>query len=219
MSKKADKKKKTPPVPKVNRQISISQVRPLTHAGLDADLMNARQYPIYGCWIMTGWKEQGITPVVVARQKESGRILYANYMIDLYCLGLKNVLVNPDCSLNKFERDLPMMCNNELEACPVELAHEIIYGAIEYAADLGFQPHPDFERLMADQILDPPDAHPRNHQVEFGKDGKPFYISGPYDEEWKISQVLSTLQRTRGTDNYDFLAGFGGMPPIEPDEE
>ncbi len=61
-------------------------------------------------------------------------------------------------------------------------------------------------------MLDPPDAHPRVDHVLFGKDGKPFYVSGPYDDERKISFVINTLTRTCGEGNFDYLVGFGEKP-------
>jgi hypothetical protein len=96
----------------------------------------------------------------------------------------------------------------EPEAISVELAHEIVYGALEYARKYGFEPHPDFTRLHADQVLDSPDMHPHSHHVAFGKDGKPFFISGPYDDKYKINRILQTLERTAGEGNFHYLAGF-----------
>jgi len=52
------------------------------------------------------------------------------------------------------------MCINAPEPCSIELAHEIIYGGLEYAQRLGFQPHRDFTAQFCDQVLDPPESHP-----------------------------------------------------------
>jgi hypothetical protein len=88
------------------------------------------------------------------------------------------------------------------------LAHEIIYGGIEYAAQFGFRPHSDFKRSR--HILDPPDSHPRTGAVEFGRDGKPFYIEGPYDN---VDAILRKLARTAGEGNYHYLIQVAGPPP------
>jgi hypothetical protein len=115
-------------------------------------------------------------------------------------------------SRNRFERELPKLCANAPLSCSIELAHELIYGALEYAEKLGFEPHPDFYKLKADQILDPVDAHPRTNGVTFGKDGKPLYVSGPYDSEMKSRSVINTLMRTCGPGNFDYLVTLGDMP-------
>jgi len=206
---KKRKKNKKPRRPKINTQIPISQVRKVTLESPAQVLRDARQYPILGCWIMKDWQESGITPVIIARQQDEGQVLYANYLVDLYCLGVKDVTVDVNVPQKRFERSLPKLCMQEPEAISVELAHEIVYGALEYAHKYGFEPHYDFNHLHADQVLDPPEKHARNHSVQFGKDGKPFFVPGPYDDERKISLALKTLERTAGEGNFDYLIGFG----------
>lgn len=206
-------KKKEPRLPKFNEQLPISRVRKLTFSEPSEIAQNARQYPIYGCWAMQNWEEAGITPLIVARQIDANRILFANYLIDLYCLGVKDVYVKVVDSPKQFERELTQACHGEAAAISIELAHEIVYGSIEFARKYGFEPHPDFFRLHADEILDPPEAHPRTYQVEFGKDGKPLYIAGHHDSEIKIRSILSTLKRSAGEGNYHFL-----IPIPSPDD-
>lgn len=158
---------------------------------------------------MADWKESGITPVVVAREQSPDKVIFAVPLMDLYCLGVKDAYANADYSRKQFERKLPQMCAGAPEECSIELAHEIIYGGLEYARRYGFDPHPDFTRQMADKVLDPPDAHPREGKVEFGKDGKPLFASGPYDDEHRINKVINTLMRTAGEGNFDYLIGMG----------
>jgi hypothetical protein len=205
MTKKKAKNQKPRPRPKVNLQIPNSLARQLASTGLSNNFEHAREYPIYGCWLTAEWKEEGITPVVIAREQTPGKLLVASYMVDLFCLGIKDVVVKTDYSISKFERDLPKFCAGNPLKCSVELAHEIVYGGLEYAAKLGFEPHPDFHKGMADLILDPPDAHTRVDKVEFGKNGKPFYITGPYDDAKKIMFITQTLTRTCGEGNFDVL--------------
>lgn len=205
MRKKTKKDRK----PKTDQPISNTTTRPLIVKRQSPDLIKAREFPIHGCWIMDGWENEGITPVVVARLQGSGRIMFGVYMVDLYCLGIKNVYTREGYSLNRFQRELPKICIDAPLPCSVELAHELIYGALEYAQKLGFEPHPDFYTLKADLMLDPADAHPRMNGVSFGKDGKPLYISGPYDSELKSKSVVSTLMRTCGPNNFDYIVVTG----------
>jgi hypothetical protein len=214
MSKKR-KKDKRPRRPKVNSQIPISKVRKFSLKTPQEILKNARKYPILGCWTMQGWQESGIAPFIIARQQDEGQVLFANYMVDLYCLGIKDVLVETNYARKRFERSLPKFCMQQPEEISVELAHEIIYGALEFARKYGFEPHPDFTRLNADQVLDPPEAYPRTHKVEFGQDGKPLFISGPYDDERKIQRILQTLERNAGEGNFHYVIGFDDAGFIE----
>ena len=207
MSKKTKKDRKPRPQPKPNRQIPNSMIKPIKLFGPRYYLEHAREYPILGCWIMEGWSEAGLAPVVIEREIEPGKILAAVCMVDLYCLGVKDAYAITNMSRSKLESSLSFICAGSPEKISVELAHEIIYGAIEYAASYGFQPHPDFKTLMVDLVLDPPDAHPRLENVAFGKDGKPFYISGPNDDVQRKDFIFNTLMRTAGKDNFDFLIG------------
>lgn len=211
MSKKSKKDKRSRPLPKTNQQIPYSLIRPFTGLGQSPYLKNAREYPIHGCWIMEDWQDTGITPVVIARLQDNNRIMFGVYMVDYYCLGIKNAYTRADYSRNRFERELPKLCVDAPVTCSVELAHELIYGAIEYAEKLGFEPHPDFYKQKADLILDPVDFHPCENNISFGKDGKPLYISGTYDSELKSRSVISTLMRTCGPGNFDYLVNLGDV--------
>jgi hypothetical protein len=57
-------------------QIPISQVRKSTFLAPNQSLQRAREYPLYGCWMMAGWQEKGIKPVVVAGEPDPGRVMF-----------------------------------------------------------------------------------------------------------------------------------------------
>ncbi len=169
-------------------------------------IRQARHYPVEGCWIRRDWQESGLAVIVLARRQPNGNLLFGNYLVDYYCLGLKDTFFNADIPPGEFKQSLlPRMFQGEK---PLEislaLAHEIIYGAIEYAARFGFKPQRDFRNSQF--ILDPVDAHPRSGQVEFGKDGKPLFINGPYDN---VDRILQQLRNTAGDGNFDYLAMLG----------
>lgn len=208
MTKKRKKNKKIHR-PKVNSQLPISKIRKITLDNPYQFLQNARQYPILGCWTIEEWQEGGIAPVIIARQQDDGKVLYANYLVDLYCLGVKDVVVEENVPKKRFERLLQKMCMQAPEVLDVGLAHEIVYGAVDYARKYGFEPHHDFTRLHADQVLDPPDAHPRTNNVEFGQNGMPTYISGPHESQYQSRRILETLERTAGEGNFHYIIGFG----------
>lgn len=79
-------------------------------------------------------------------------------------------------------------------------------GGVEYAARWGFRPDADFK--LAQLVLDSPDAHPVTGRIEFGKEGKPLFISGPHDN---VQAILQQLMRTAGEGNFDYVAQLG--PP------
>jgi len=180
-------------------------------------IYHAREYPFEDCWVQRGWDNgnsaSGLAVVVVARRQSDGNILYGTYLVDHYCLGLKDTLCDGNTAPDQFHHQmLPKLIGpaGEPMSISVELAHEIVYGAIEYAKRWGFRPHRDFE--LSQRILDPADAHPRSGEVTFGRNGKPFYISGPYDD---VDAIVRKLERTAGPGNFDFLRIMGA--PFEDD--
>ena len=179
-----------------------------------------RAWPIAGCWIRRDWETTGLAVIMIARRRPDGHIAFANYLVDLYCLGLKDTFCRTNVPPDRFHRgDLERAFP---DAPPVsispELAHEIIYGSIEYAAQFGFQPHRDFTRSQ--YILDPPDLHPRSGTVKFGKDGKPFFVAGPHDN---VAAVMRQLAQIAGEGNFHALAPIGSssadLLPMDDDDE
>ncbi|HEY57202.1 MAG TPA: hypothetical protein G4O04_01435 [Anaerolineae bacterium] len=55
---------------------------------------------------------------------------------------------------------------------------------------------PSPQARLPDPTLDPPGTHPEPYEIEFGRDGKPVYVAGPYHPPWFVDEVLSTLERT-----------------------
>ncbi len=165
---------------------------------------NARAFPVRDCFVNASWQERGLAQVLLSRTQNDGNVVFGVYLVDLLCLGVKNTFCNAGFSPGRYEGDVKarMLSHEPAVACPVPLAHEIIYGAIDYAAGLGFKPHPDF--ALSRCILEPRDAFPRTAGVQFGKDGKPFFVSGPDDD---VEGILSVLRERVGEGNFHFLIG------------
>ncbi len=82
-------------------------------------------------------------------------------------------------------------------AAPLDLAQQLVFGAVDYARGLGFEPHPDYADVVA-HLGDPVGRC----DIEFGRDGMPFFVQGPYDD---ARRVLQTLDASVGPGNYHFL--------------
>ncbi len=174
-------------------------------ANPDADLL--------GCWLNTGWSAglgvpdradwrdpgaeegtEGLLTVLVARRRRHRRkIMTCVYLVDAYCLGVKNAM-GPDEMDDRGLRSVTGYVFSGYSTppvnVPIDLVRDLVLGAAEYAHGLGFAPHPDFERARSH--LDPwkgPSA------ITFGCEGRPNYISGPHDDP---ERVLRTLRRTVG---------------------
>ena len=67
-------------------------------------------------------------------------------------------------------------------SAPLELAQHLVFGAVEFARGLGFEPHRDFA-TVADHLGTWSGPCP----IQFGYNGSPFYIQGPYDDVESIA--------------------------------
>ena len=204
MTKRGRKKKRPGRITSHGQRVSRRHLRAGQVAGREI-LRVASNYPFEGCWVQDGWDEHGLAVLVIARRSPKDRLYFASYLIDYYCLGLKDTFFNIDISQDKFRDVLrDVMPSGPVKEISPDLAHEIIYGGIEYAAQFGFRPHPDYR--MTRHFLDPEDAHPRTGTVSFGHEGKPLYIAGPHDDQ---EAIMRQLERTAGAGNFDFVIGAG----------
>ena len=80
---------------------------------------------------------------------------------------------------------------------PAELAQHLVFGAVEYARGLGFEPADGFG-ACAGHLGQFAGLSP----IRFGRDGKPFYIAGPHDDAARVMRMLS---RTVGQGNFRYL--------------
>jgi hypothetical protein len=172
-------------------------------------------------WVSPGWSEglkveghpgwpgmgvpgsgsSGLVGVLAARDESGSKVSVCGWLTDVYCLGVKDVLGPQLMS----RRALPGFIGRYFSSyhaqplvAPVELARHLVFGAVEYARSLGFEPASGFEESTGH--LGPwngPSA------IGFGCDGKPFFIQGPYDN---AARIVKTLQRSVGRDNFHVTA-------------
>ncbi len=184
-----------------------SQRQEFTSFSPRAMLRRAREFPFFECRISANWQKDdlGLVQVLVARQQPDGNICFGVYLVDKFCLGLKNTFANTGFSRTRYENEVHnrLFPEAETEACPVELAHQMIYASIEYAAQFGFTPEKDF--ALSQYLLAPRGELEEPYQLTFGRDGKPFFVSGPRDN---AARIVKQLEKTAGPGNYDYLVAL-----------
>src|SRR5205807_7457937 len=93
-------------------------------------------------------------------------------------------------------------------------ARKLVEGAVEYALALGFHPHADYAK--ARHIFGDIDPAECTEEFEFGKDGKPFFVAGPYDTPNRCRLILNTLERSCGAGGYDYMMPIPGDSMVHP---
>ena len=187
-----------------------SHQQEFTSLSPQAIIRRARAFPFLECWISANWQKDdlGLVQILVTRQQPGGDICFGVYLVDKYCLGLKNTFANADFSLTRYQNEVRgrIFRETEPQACPVELAHQMIYASIEYAAQFGFQPEKDF--ALTQYMLAPRGELEESYQLTFGKNGKPFFIAGPHDN---VARILKQLEKTAGPGNYNYFAPLDAL--------
>jgi hypothetical protein len=156
----------------------------------------------------------GLAQVIVTRN-EGSRYAVASYLVDFWCLGVKDAMsprrMKPEAYTMFLQSTYDLTFGQDYRNITLEQAQAIVYGALDYASRLGLQPHKDFERAkswLGPRLNNLP-------ELEFGKDGQPFYINGPYDNPDKI---VATLTKHVGQDNFRYVIQSGDLlddlPPL-----
>lgn len=155
-------------------------------------LQRAEKWPVVRALVTEDLWKNGMGYLVLARQEGEGRLVFASYLVDVLCLGVKDAFWHTgskqdfDDLIQKMEARQPLV--------PIEPAClvRIIKGAVDYALSFGFRPHPDFRHAAMLLVgIDPTDC---TEEFTYGRDGKPLYFQGPHETP---QQVRSILQRVR----------------------
>jgi len=164
-------------------------------------IKKGRQLPFNEIYIRQDWKETGLAEIIVSKKQPGGNLLVGSYIVDTYCLGVKDCFAKFNLTQYEYE-DLKEQIMRDIifKRLKVNELHNIIYGAIDYAEELGFKPHKDFE--VAQYLLDPELIDDGIDEIEFGKGGQPLFIQGPYDNP---DIIMATLNKTVGEGNYLYI--------------
>jgi hypothetical protein len=149
-------------------------------------------------------KSKGFAQVIVARTYKQ-QLSICSYLVDHWCLGVKDALGPKKMGKIEYESMLQFSSHNFDESfveITLEQAQSIVWGGVDYAAKLGIDPHPDFTKALPHLGLRPD----KLLLIEFGKDGKPFYINGPYDDP---KRIIAKLNKSVGQGNYDYMMEVG----------
>jgi len=149
--------------------------------------------------------EIGKGHIFVTRQKRNGDIINASYLVDTYCLGVKDTFYKEMDPFEYEEMRAYIMTDSRLKMEVIDdhnYAFNLIYGAIEYAEDLGIEPHEDFS---VTEFLLPSAEDIEYVDIEFGHNGRPLYISYLGDNK---AEIFKSLNESVGPDGYDYEEGL-----------
>lgn len=145
-------------------------------------------------------ESQGMAIVTVARKASHNRVVICTYLLDYWCLGLKDTMGPRKYNTQDYAYLIDQVYqgfDEPPQKISLEQAQAMVYSVIDYAEGLGFKPHRDFQKS---------EAHlgewNGQGKLECGRNGKPCYFCGPYDDPNKI---LKTLTANVGEGNFDYV--------------
>lgn len=157
--------------------------------------------PIEKCLISDNYNEQGFTMCLIVRKQPGGKFTFASVLVDRLCLGIKNSMSNCNFTSEQIDKLIgDMETNAPVEEVSPNYFHNLIYGALDYAAELGLTPPKDF--YLAEYVLDETLIDDEIDEIEMGWNGKPIYVEGPFDNTQKI---LAALNNSVGRDGYGYI--------------
>lgn len=149
----------------------------------------ARQLPVDKCYFIPGWEETGMTTVVVSRANAQGRITFGAFLLDTFCLGVKDAYYNVNREPEAFEEMLEgFIGDHPIEELSYDEAHNLVYGAIAFAEEGGVSPHRDFG--IAGLILEEDTDDIPLIEYEFGRKGKHCLVITPGRREAIFEHTL-----------------------------
>ena len=159
--------------------------------------------PIHECLVPRGLFDLGLGSIVVSRKMPNSNIGFAIFLLDVFCLGVKNCLfaVLPQGEYESRIEDLRQ--KEGLEPIQPACAVKLVENAVAYARDLGLSPHREYaiiKKIFGDIN---PGICPQ--EFKFGKDGKPLYISGPNETMADSERIIDILNKRSGAGGVDYM--------------
>ena len=122
-------------------------------------------------------------------------------MVDVWRLGIKDAFFRLT-SRRELEEHMRRI-DGEYSLVPMDpsVARKLLHDAAAYAASFDLPPSENFanvELIFGDTPL-------AEETFPFGKDGKPFYVSGPNDSPARQRRIMDALAKHAGSERFDFM--------------
>src|SRR5215510_3422376 len=90
-------------------------------------LRRAAEFPVYRCFITRDWQRDGIAQLLVIRQLPDLRYIGGMFLVDVFCLGLKDTFVRTRVEYEELTREWQQFLS--IEEIAFEDARSVILGA------------------------------------------------------------------------------------------
>jgi hypothetical protein len=161
----------------------------------------------------------GLGHLIVSRFKADGRVEAGFFLLDVFCLGVKDAGFYQFSSIADYQEGLVARFfpdGNAVRMTP-EAARKLTEDAISYARGLGFAPSADYKK--ASRVFGGITAADCDEQFVFGKNDKPFYIQGPSESPACVEKILRVLEARCGENGYHYTIAGDNFEPFDGAEQ
>ena len=154
----------------------------------------ARKLPLGKCYVSSHFLEEGEADVIVTRQMANGNLVVGMYLVDTYCLGVKDCVYRVDVTPEELEENLKKyQCTDEKDYVEI---HNLLYGAVEFAEEAGVPPCREFASVGKYILEEDRDDIPLI-EYEYGYEGKHHLVVVARRDE---ARWIPVLQKRLGKD-------------------
>ena len=164
----------------------------------------ARMLPLGKCYTYANWKDADEIMVIVTRIHPKGTVTCADFCIDKLCRGLIGTRYFFNVSPRKLAEIVEYYSdkeNDRMVEIPYEVAHNLIYGSIEFAEEAGIEPVDAWD--ITQYILEEDDENVPLIEYQWGLNGMHYLLA---EDRLEVSCYLSTMQEHLGR-NFKFRIG------------
>lgn len=151
------------------------------------------------CYISVDMETMGEGHVIVTRNHTGGKVSMAAYLVDIWCLGVKDSFYRlrmEDYEFYEFINQYKL----GLRECSYDEAHNWVWGAIAFAEEAGIKPNKSFN--VCQYMLDDDTDDVPLIEYEFGKNGKHVLVA---KNNLEGSRYLALLKKNLGEGNYEYI--------------
>jgi hypothetical protein len=159
-------------------------------------LREVAKWPVVQALVASDLWKDGIGSLAIARQESEDGLVFAVFLVDVYCLGVKDAFWRAGTP-GEFNELLERMEKNQaMRPITPGCLVKIVQGAVAYAQSFGFAPHPDYRH--AAKLLEGIDPAACQQKFTFGRDGKPLYIQGPNESRAQAEAIMQRIAAAGG---------------------
>ena len=159
----------------------------------------ARALEIGACYVSDDIEEMGEGHVIVSRKHTGGRVSMAVFLVDIWCVGVKDSFYRLRLEDYEFKEFIDTY-RLGLRECSYDEAHNWIYGAVAFAEEAGIEPEKSFK--ITQYMLEEDDDNIPLIEYKYGKDGKHTLVA---HTRLEASRYLPLLEKNLGKGNFDYI--------------